>query len=243
MSRDYGEMEQEFIAGLKADTGRDLASWMTALDAGTFGHRNDMIDWLRQQGFTFSKASWLERIHHNGGKLVYGDRPPLKASERTEVKETVAAAAVPPPVRMVPPSSMPPSVKPVQPVPHTSVVVAVPTGNASLVAFLAKAKGYRPLAELLLRQVRNAAPGTVVEVHETHAALGAPGIYGALALTAKDIRLSLDLGEHPYAGDIKRLRLPGVPATLTHTIVLNDARRVDYELMSLITNACKRANP
>ena len=29
MSRDYGEMEQEFIAGLEADTGRDLAGWMT----------------------------------------------------------------------------------------------------------------------------------------------------------------------------------------------------------------------
>ena len=243
MSRDYGEMEQEFIAGLKADTGRDLASWMTALDAGTFGHRNDMIDWLRQQGFTFSKASWLERIHHNGGKLVYGDRPALRAREHTEIKEIATVASVPPPAKVAPPSPVPPPVNSVQAAPLASVAVAVPTGNESLAAFLAKAKGYRPLAELLLRQACNAAPGTVVEVHETHAALGAPQIYGALALTAKDIRLSLDLGEHPYAGNIKRLRLPGVPANVTHTIVLNDARRVDYELMSLITNACKRANP
>ena len=235
MSRDYGEMEQEFIAGLEADTGRDLAGWMTALDAHTFGHRNDMIDWLRQQGFPFSKASWLERIHHNGGKPVYGERPHIKVREH-EVKEVAAAVAIapPPPVEAAPPPNPP------RPAP---AVVAVPTAADVLPAFLAKAKGYRPLAELLLRQVRNAAPATVVEVHETYAALGAPAVYGALALTARDIRLSLDLGDHPYKGDCKRLRLAGTPENLTHTIVLNDARRVDYELMSLITKACKRVNP
>ncbi len=232
MSRDYGEMEQEFIAGLKADTGRDLAEWMSALDVGTFGHRNDMIDWLRQQGFPFSKASWLERIHHNGGKLVYGERRPIKLRE-SEAKDTVVVPAV-----VLPPS--------------TEVAAAPPsTGNQQdatssapvvLAAFLSKAKGYRPLAELLLRQARNAAPGTRIEVHETHAALGSPGVYGALALTAKDIRLALDLGEHPYGNDLKRLRLPGTPENLTHTIILNDARRVNYELMTLITQAAKRVN-
>ncbi len=242
MSRDYGEMEQEFIAGLKADTGRDLAGWMAAIDAQTFGHRNDMIDWLRQQNFTFSKASWLERIHHNGGKPVYGARPQIKIKEQHASKLPAAITASSPPVAIEAPPR--PLLKVASPSPaQTHALIATPTISAALPAFLAKAKGYRPLAELLLRQIHNAAPGTVVEVHETHAALAAPGVYGALALTAKDIRLALDLGEHTYCGDLKRLRLPGTPVSLTHTIVLNDARRVDYELMSLIAKACKRANP
>ncbi len=241
MSRDYGEMEQEFIAGLKADTGRDLAGWMTAIDAQTFGHRNDLIDWLRQQNFTFSKASWLERIHHNGGRPVYGERPPAKVREHRDVK----GAAEPPTVRAatieVPP--LPPAKIEVAP-PRPRIVTTAPIGFApnGLPLFLAKAKGYRPLAEMLLRQIHNAAPGTIVAVHETHAALGAPGVYGALALTAKDIRLSLDLGDHAQAADVKRVRLPGTPANLTHTIALNDARRINYELMTLITMACKRVN-
>ena len=236
MSRDYGEMEQEFIAGLKADTGRDLAEWMGALDAGTFGHRNDMIDWLRQQGFPFSKASWLERIHHNGGKLVYGERPQIKLRE-PETKDSTASA-----VPLAPPPSPPVEVVSTAPprLDHQDVSSSAPV---ALAAFLSKAKGYRPLAELLLRQARNAAPGTRIEVHETHAVLGAPGIYGALALTAKDIRLALDLGEEASATGFKRLRLPGTPDNLTHTIVLNDARKVDYELMSLIARAAKRVNP
>ncbi len=240
MSRDYGEMEQEFIAGLKADTGRDLADWMAAIDAQTFGHRNDMIDWLRQQNFTFSKASWLERIHHNGGKPVYGERTPAKMRESHQVK----SAAGPPNDATVTVSTRPAS-KAEVPLPPPLIVTQTsnPMKSDALASFLAKAKGYRPLAEMLLRQIHNAAPGTVIEVYETHASLGAPRVYGALALTAKDIRLTLDLGELPFAGDIKRLRLPGAPANLMHTIVLNDARRVNYELMSLITVACKRANP
>ncbi len=78
MSRDYGELEREFIDGLAADTGRDLAAWMALIDGQTFAHRNDMIDWLRQQGLTFAKASRLERIHHNGGRPLYGERPAAK---------------------------------------------------------------------------------------------------------------------------------------------------------------------
>ena len=73
MAVDYGAKEKEFIAGLEEDTGRDLAGWMEAIDEAGLGHRNDIIDWLRQQGFLFSKASWLERIHHNGGRPIYGD--------------------------------------------------------------------------------------------------------------------------------------------------------------------------
>ena len=73
MSRDLAEKEREFLDSLRADTGRDLAEWMAAITAEAFAHRNEAIDWLRQQGFLFSWASWMERIHHNGGRPIYCD--------------------------------------------------------------------------------------------------------------------------------------------------------------------------
>ena len=117
---------------------------------------------------------------------------------------------------------------------------AAATDPAALAAFLAKAKGYRPLAELLIRTIRQASPETAITVHETHLDLTAAVPYGALAVTAKDIRLVLDLGDQPYAGDIKRLRLPGTLPTLTHGIVLDDARKVDAALSALIRTAAQR---
>jgi len=71
MSTDFADKEREFLQSLKADTGRDLGEWMDAIAAEGLPHRNDVIDWLRMQGFIFSRASWLERIHANGGRPIY----------------------------------------------------------------------------------------------------------------------------------------------------------------------------
>lgn len=75
MSTDYAAKEREFLDSLKSDTGRDLSEWMEAIRAQALPHRNDIIDWLRQQGFMFSRASWLERIHNNGGRPIYAEQP------------------------------------------------------------------------------------------------------------------------------------------------------------------------
>src|SRR5690349_2173712 len=104
MSTDYAEKERDFIAGLAEDTGRDLAGWMAAIAETGLTERNAIIDWLRHQGFQFSWASWLERIHHNGGRLIYAD-----ASARARVSNRAPAMVVPedePPSR-APPSSIP----------------------------------------------------------------------------------------------------------------------------------------
>lgn len=231
MSRDQAEVEREFIEGLAEDTGRDLAAWMALIDGQSFAHRNDMIDWLRQQGLTFAKASRLERIHHNGGKPLYGDKPvPIKP---------VSTPAPPAPRQKPGPETLPPA--PAPPIAPVAAPLPAPlTGD--LAAFLARAKGYRPLAELLMRAIREAVPATTVSVHETHADLAAPRLYGAIAVTAKDVRLVLDLGEHPFEGDLKRLRLPGTQPALTHGLVLSDARRIDAALRELVAAAARRAN-
>ena len=229
MTKDPRDKEEEFIAGLALDTGRDLAAWMALIDAQTFAHRNDMIDWLRRQNLTFAKASRLERIHHNGGRPMYGERP----AER----EPVTGQRPPATATAAPPSASLPLVPLVQPAPAPA-----PPEPADLATFLAKAKGYRPLAEMLIRTIQTNVAATALAVHENHIDLAAPALFGAIAVTAKDVRLALDLGDVPFEWELKRLKWPGMAPSLTHTIVLSDARKVDRALMLLVTAAAARAN-
>jgi len=62
MARDEQEEEREFLADLEARTGRTLSDWMAAIAAQVFSDKNETIDWLREQGIPFARASWLERI-------------------------------------------------------------------------------------------------------------------------------------------------------------------------------------
>jgi hypothetical protein len=76
MANDEREEERAFLAGLKARTGRDLAEWMAAITAQGFHDKNEIIDWLRTQRLPFARASWLERIHRNGGKPIHAGSAP-----------------------------------------------------------------------------------------------------------------------------------------------------------------------
>ena len=67
-----GEFEKEFMEGLKASTGSDLAAWMKTIDGFGSKKRNEVIAWLKaEHGFGHMNASLLAGIHANGGKPVY----------------------------------------------------------------------------------------------------------------------------------------------------------------------------
>lgn len=67
-----GEFEKEFMDGLKATTGSDLAAWMKTIDGFGSKKRNEVIAWLKNNhGFGHMNASLLAGIHANGGKPVY----------------------------------------------------------------------------------------------------------------------------------------------------------------------------
>lgn len=67
-----GEFEKEFVDGLEASTGNDLAAWMKIVDGCGTKKRNEVIAWLKtEHGFGHMNASLLAGIHANCGKLVY----------------------------------------------------------------------------------------------------------------------------------------------------------------------------
>jgi hypothetical protein len=226
MAIDYGEKERAFIDGLKENSGRELSEWMAAIAAEHLPHRNDIIDWLRRQGFMFSKASWLERIHHNGGKPIYADaaKPNPRASVRRREKRASPAG----------PQAQPPTPPP-EPAPITGDIEAL----------LAKAKAYRPLALFLIGQIKAARPGASLTPNATFMGFADPKEFARLGIGAKELRLHLALGNHPTDESLKKGAAGGglgKDEALSHMLVLTDARQIDGRLLDLVRRAAINVN-
>ena len=231
MATDEREEEREFLGGLKARTGRDLGDWMAAIAAQGFADKNEIIDWLREQGLPFARASWLERIHRNGGKPIYSDPPPKRTNERPREPEPRPA----------------PANRPAEPVTKRPTPAAAPTAlttddAAALEKLVAAAKGYRPLYHLLEAEVRNVLPNLAIAPKAGYLSLGAPGEFAALTLHATELRLGLDLGERPFDPFVQKAKVKGVGTAITHMVVLTDARQVNDDLFAAIKAANARVN-
>jgi len=217
MAADERQEEQQFLAELKARSGRDLAAWMAAIAAQNFSDKNDTIDWLREQGFAFARASWLERIHSNGGRPIYEDLSERAPRPAAKAKPPQATAADPGP--------------------------SLDAGEVALRGkLIAGAKGYRPLYLMLEAELRARVPSLVVHPAATHMSLRAPQEFGAVTLHATEVRLGLALADRPFDTHVQRAKLKGVGSQITHMLVLTDARQVNLDLLSLVLTANARIN-
>lgn len=287
MARDLGEQERAFVHSLAQDTGRDLSGWMRAIAESGHAKRNDIIDWLRHQGFTFSNASWLERIHHNGGALIYGDQAPALAIDRsiTEPRARVSAAPAPPapaetaaadavaaqatvdtvaakagnltatdgePARAAAPIepklravAAKPADRPAPPVslPQPPPARETPQASASeadIAQLLMAAKGLKPLAEFILRELDGVVPASARLVDPPFLMIASPMPFAALLPAPKDVRLYADFG--PGSRDRARKAENGrIPAPFPDVIVLSDARQIDERFRELVAAAYTRA--
>jgi len=255
MAVDYADKEREFLQGLREDTGRDLAGWMAAIAATDLTERNAIIDWLRAQGFLFAKASWLERIHHNGGRPIYldpaeigaGPTRPSPPDWAEPPAPAPASAAAPQPVRpsigdrardapsssepLPPPEAMRPSPGDAGPLPPA----------APLDDLLAEAKAYRPLAQLVLREIEKAVPNVTLMPRSGYVSLVRGTEFGVLTIAPRELRLALAFGDRPAPAPFVKARFakshPAMPSAMTHMIVLTDARQVDAALVAAVRKA------
>jgi hypothetical protein len=233
MAKDEREEEREFLSGLKARTGRDLGEWMAAIAAQGFTDKNEIIDWLREQSLPFARASWLERIHRNGGKPIYSESPPRKPTDKLREPEQPSTSVV----------------QPVEPSPKPSAPAIVPAARApshaatqSLEKLIAAAKGYQPLYHLLESEMRTAVAELAIVAKAGYVSFGAPAEFAALTLHATELRLGLDLGDRPFDPLLQKAKLKGPGPAITHMAVLTDARQVNEELLAAITAANARVN-
>lgn len=216
MTKDEREAEREFLEGLKARTGRDLAEWMAAVAAQGFTDKNEIIDWLRGQGLPFARASWLERIHRNGGRPIHGDAP---AGEAGDAPRPTAAA-----------------------VEARAAPALAAADAAALEQLVSVAKGYRPLYHLLEAGIRAAVPAANFFPRGRYVSVAAPAEFAAVALSAAEVRLGLDLGDRAFDDALQKAKLRGPGPAITHMVVLTDARQVNDALLSLIRTANGRVN-
>ena len=236
MAKDYAEIEQEFIAGLKGQTGKDLGEWMGVIGGKAFAGKNDTIDWLRQQGFAFNWASWLERIHANGGQPLYADKPAVPVVKKAPPQHEAKAEKL---EKKAPPVAPVPVVAVSQPAMRR---VQGPNDDAALQSLIAAAKGYQPLYRLLASEIARAVPGATLTPADAYIGVGNPREFAAIETSAKGLRLALDLGDRPFAPPLQPSRLATAPKRLTHMILLDDARKVDGALMDLLRAADARVN-
>ncbi|RUP00676.1 DUF5655 domain-containing protein [Hyphomicrobium sp.] len=222
MSATYAEKEREFISGLAEDTGKDLAGWMNAIAQSGHTERNEIIDWLRHQGFQFSWASWLERIHHNGGRLIYGDD---SSAARIQPRSTAIRDLV----DEEPPSRQRLVVTPSSPAPPDKTVQGL----------LTEAKGLRPLAEHILREVGRVRPDTRFEVAGPLVMMSAAKPFAALHPAPKRIRLYANFGLEAARSKPSET-INKSPPPFSQMLVLDDVRSIDEEFRRMIRAASAR---
>ena len=234
MAKDEREEEREFLGGLKARTGRDLGEWMAAIAAQGFTDKNEIIDWLREQSLPFARASWLERIHRNGGKPIYSSDPPPKGpSEKPRDAEPRSA-----------PAGRPATPAPVSKRPPLPTASAEPAASdrEAMEKLISAAKGYRPLYHLLEAEMRERLPDLMIVAKAGFLSFGAPAEFAALTLHPTELRLGLDLGDRPFDPLLQKAKLKGPGPAITHMAVLTDARQVNEELLAAIKAAHARVN-
>ena len=218
MSVDYADKELAFISGLERDTGTGLDGWMKAIADSRLTKRNDIIDWLRHQGFTFANASWLERIHHNDGQLIYaataGTVPDFGDQNGVRSVDDKAAA--------------------------TSKLTAgtkLDGSAAAVTEVLKAAKGLRPLAGLVLKEIELAVPGVTFAAKASRIEARAPAPFLVLSMGPSHLRL---YGQFDCAADARVQASDGAvkpAAAFPGMILLNDARQIDDSLRTLISAA------
>lgn len=251
MATDYAGKEKEFVASLAADTGRDLDAWMQAITAARLDHRNDIIDWLRQNGFTFANASWLERIHHNGGRLIYGDDEPKAAPVVKGAPPVVPNVLVAAP-RVVVPFPAVREREAVTAPPKLAVVAPAAVATPALVfepavtELLLNAKGLRPLALVALQEIVKAIPGAQLEADGPLIVIAAPKPFLAMLAGAKALRFYGDFdraaGERVERAEAVMKTPDKRPPPFPAVVALADARLVDDAFTALVHQAHTRAH-
>ncbi len=223
---------------------------MAAIAATSLTDRNAIIDWLRQQGFLFARASWLERIYHNGGRPIYLDAANLGFVAPRATSQNPLSSLPPVPARAEPAaiSPRPPASKPAPVDPPASALSPAPpqlttrSETTSLDALLTEAKAYRPLAHFVLRELETSAPRLAFEARNGFVAIMGPrGLAGVLTISPKGLRLGLAWLDGSPPAPFTKVKVtkthPDVPAEISHMVMLTDARQVTADLLAAVAQA------
>lgn len=250
MATDYAEMERAFVAQLKDDTGLDLDGWMNAIEASNLTERNAIIDWLRLQGFTFAKASWLERIYHNGGQLVYADNqamppnpepPSLIEDNEHDQGGQHKAPRFERKLRLVHDADLTEKSEEAELSSETKEALPADTQSTEKLQDLtASAKGLRPLCNRILEIVKTLSDQIELAPQAPFIQVRIGGeLVMAILPNAKKIRLYGAFTNSASARIQSAESVNRLPAPFPRMIAIDDVRHLDDEFRDLLASAVR----
>jgi hypothetical protein len=136
---------------------------------------------------------------------------------------------------------------PILPAPPPAVAQdgRVPSGTATIESLLGEAKAYRPLAQFVLREIEKALGEVQFSPRDGYVSLNRGSEFGILTIAPKELRLALAFGPRAAPAPFVKARFPkshpDLPTTMTHMVVLTDARQVTAELVAAVREVAMAA--
>lgn len=114
--------------------------------------------------------------------------------------------------------------------------------DSLLEAQFAKADGMRPLYEALIQFVKNHFPASTVLPKKTYVSILEKREFAAVNIKPKELRVGLDLGEHPFDERIEKAKLSGPMPRISHMFVLTDAKQLDDRIVGALKESHDRCH-
>lgn len=106
----------------------------------------------------------------------------------------------------------------------------------------AKAAGMKTLYEKVSAKILASFSDSQLIVKKTYLSYTATREFAAINVKPQELRLGLDLGDHPFDDRLQQSKLSGPMPRFTHMVVLTQENELDKELLKWITASYQRSH-
>lgn len=105
-----------------------------------------------------------------------------------------------------------------------------------------KSPAFRPLFDELTAFIGKAFPDAQLIPKKTYLSFTATREFAAVNVKTGELRLGLDLGDHPFGEKVQQAKLSGPMPRISHMVVLKQAGDLDDSLRSLLQQSYQRCH-
>lgn len=109
-------------------------------------------------------------------------------------------------------------------------------------AQFSKAVDMRPLYDEFVGFIAKNFPSATILPKKTYVSVLENREFGAVNIKKSELRVGLDLGEHPFDGKVEKAKLTGPMPRISHMVVVMDAAQLDSELVDLLKQSHARCH-
>lgn len=106
----------------------------------------------------------------------------------------------------------------------------------------AKAAEMRPLYDAFVGFIAKHFPDASILPKKTYVSVLDNREFGAVNIKPKELRVGLDLGDHPFDDKVSKAKLTGPMPRISHMMVVTDAAQLDNEMAELLRRSHSRCH-